>query len=334
MEITANLNQLNLLLSDFERYASTMEALSEQIASQDRSSPLLKTAYKKMQNSYEGIQQLKTVLGSAVMEYSNTENRLCNSSYGVQQIKAPSGRDGDPESSKNSNPFPWEKMIMEAVGSAGVVGQLANVGISCADGDGWGIAKGIAKLVGGVAKLADDATAGWWGWFGFKSAGSEATSGALQSQLDKYKISGDQSMPKNVAAVAKWAGDIITVVETGADNFNEFKDSGGWANPRMYAETAVESTFKIGSGFIIGTVVTAVVGTPVGWAAFGVGAATVAVTVVANWALDELSSLITGNAEGWVENVSDVIIDGAKAVGNCAKQAIGSVAKWWNRLWS
>lgn len=344
MEITANLNQLNLLLSDFERYASTMEALSEQIASQDRSSPLLKTAFKKMQNSYEGIQQLKTVLGSAVMEYSNTENRLCAFSYKEQQKNAPSGGgysgggDGSWGSSESGNLFPWEKLIKKLVGSAGVVGQAAKFGISLADGDGWDISKDVTKLVGGFAKLADTATVGWRDLLGFKSARPKTSSGAFKSQLEKYIVSKDQSAGKNVAAVTKWAGEIITVLETGTGNLDEFKDSGGWANPRMYAETAVESTLKIGSNIFIGAAVAVVAGTPVGWAAVGVGAATTAITVGANWALNGLSKAITGNDEGWVENLSDSIINtvgsGVKAVGDCVKQASKSVAKWWNGLWS
>ena len=44
MEISVNYSQLNLLLSDIERYASTVESLSEQVASQPLSSSLLKTA--------------------------------------------------------------------------------------------------------------------------------------------------------------------------------------------------------------------------------------------------------------------------------------------------
>lgn len=339
MEITANYDQLNLLMSDFERYASTMEVLSEQIASQDQSIHLIKTAYKNIQNSYKGIQQLKAVLGSVVMEYSNTENRLCAFSYKEQQKNAPSdGGGGSWGSSESGNLFPWEKLIKKLVGSAGVVGQAAKFGLSLADGDGWDIAKDVTKLVGGFAKLADTATVGWRDLLGFKSASPKTSSGTFKSQLEKYIVSKEQSAGKNVAAVTKWAGDIITVVETGADNFNEFKDSGGWANPRMYVETAAESTFKIGSGFIIGAVVTAVVGTPVGWAAVGVGAATTALSIGVNWLLDGASKAITHNDEGWVENLSDGMINtvnrGVKAVGNYAKQASKSVAKWWNGIWS
>lgn len=77
MEIAVDHNRLNLLLSDFERYASTMQSLSEEIASQTQSIPLLKTAQRSMQTNCNGLQQLKKALESAVLEYSATENRMC-----------------------------------------------------------------------------------------------------------------------------------------------------------------------------------------------------------------------------------------------------------------
>lgn len=77
MEIAADYNQLNLLLSDLERYVSIMESLSGQIASQAQSYPLLKSTHKSMQTNCNGLQQLKTALEFAILEYSATENRLC-----------------------------------------------------------------------------------------------------------------------------------------------------------------------------------------------------------------------------------------------------------------
>lgn len=78
MEIIVDYSQLNLLLLDFERYTSTMESLSEQIAIQAQSYYSLKPTYKNMQNSCNGIRQLKTALESVVLEYSTTEKRLCS----------------------------------------------------------------------------------------------------------------------------------------------------------------------------------------------------------------------------------------------------------------
>ena len=79
MEIFVNYGQLNLLLSDLERYAAIVESLSEQIAPQPRSSSLHRTAYENMQSSCTGLQKLKTVLGSAILEYTATEDHLCAS---------------------------------------------------------------------------------------------------------------------------------------------------------------------------------------------------------------------------------------------------------------
>ena len=76
MEIFVNYGQLNLLLSDLERYAAIVESLSEQIAPQPRSSSLHRTAYENMQSSCAGLCKLKTVLESVILEYSATEDRL------------------------------------------------------------------------------------------------------------------------------------------------------------------------------------------------------------------------------------------------------------------
>lgn len=76
MEISVNYSQLNLLMSDLERYASIIESLSEQIVFQPLSSSLLRTAHENMQSSCAGLCKLKSVLGSVILEYSTTEDRL------------------------------------------------------------------------------------------------------------------------------------------------------------------------------------------------------------------------------------------------------------------
>lgn len=257
----------------------------------------------------------------------------------------------DESSEHGKMPFASEdlfslKNLWKLVGQAGIVGQITKAVASFPNGDSFGTAKDIVKIIGTGAKIVDGPVdANWWksllGWKAPSKSGANPVGFGdhWAAELKKYKISGDQSTGKNVAAVAKWAGNLITVAETGVSNWDEFKNDGGWSNPRLYKETVIESGLKIGSGMAIsaavGSAAVAVLGcTPVGWAAVGVGAATVAVTATANWVLDGISGLITGNSDGWVENVSDAIIDFGKSVGSVAKKAGRSVAKWWKGLFN
>lgn len=325
--------QLEVILQQVaEGVQSVKRSLRAQIRQRERIDSRLTTMVQQLDTQKQLVQQVVSV-GRQVADY------YLEAEQGILELRQ------EPTSTEKSNkasdsvPFDLgdllnQKNLWKLVGQAGIVGNCAKVVASFTSGDGCGIAKDITKLVGSGAKLADKSgSIGWRDFLGLTVKPKPNGFGdALGQQIGKYKIGNGQSVGKNIAASAKWAGDILTVVETGASNLEEFKDKGGWKNPRMYAETAVESTLKIGSGIAIGTAVAAC--TPVGWTALAVGAATVATTVVVNWALDGISQLIMGNSDGWVENVSDGILNVGKAIGDGAKKVGKSVAKWWKKLWS
>lgn len=77
MEITIDYTQLNLLSSELEHHASTIESLLGQITqSQIQSYPALKAICEDLQTQTRNIKQLKVVLEAILSEYGATENRL------------------------------------------------------------------------------------------------------------------------------------------------------------------------------------------------------------------------------------------------------------------
>lgn len=78
MEIAIDYSQLNLLLSELEHHASTIDTLLGQIShSQIQSYPSLKTVREDLQTQCRDVRQLKIMLEAVLGEYSTTENRLC-----------------------------------------------------------------------------------------------------------------------------------------------------------------------------------------------------------------------------------------------------------------
>lgn len=78
MEVAVDCNRLSILLQNWERHASMLDTLSEQIAKpQIQAFPALKDVYNDLQIHSKNVRQLKTVLETALSEYSTTENHLC-----------------------------------------------------------------------------------------------------------------------------------------------------------------------------------------------------------------------------------------------------------------
>lgn len=317
--------------------------LRVQIRQRERIDTRLSSSANQLKTQRQVVRRVVSVGRQTAELYEKTEKQLLN-------IKAATSAVADPETEEQ--PFSiggilnWTN-LWKMVGGVGVVGQIAKTIASFWEGDFWEFSKDIPKLVGKAAKAVDgDAKADWWkklfGWEAPSATAEPVAKGFganFAKELDKYKISKTQSAGKNTAAVAKWVGDAVIVAERGVSNWEEFKDDGGWSNPRLYAETVSESALKIGSNMAIsaavGAAAVAVLGcTPVGWAAVGVGVATVATTVVVNWALDGISQLVNGNSDGWVENVSDKIIDRYESIGNAIKSGGESIGKWWKGLFS
>lgn len=312
---------------------SVKRGLRAQVRQRERIDSRLVSTIQQLEKQRQSVGRIVSVGRQAAGLYQDTERALLGLKPGTVPEKGGDGEEKIPFAMADLFPL---KDLWKLVGEAGVAGRGFKLGTSLGSAEWWDAGKDVAKLVGNAAKLADKAGTPEWegilreatGWT--KRTAVNGIGDSFSQQLGKYKIGQGQSTAKNVAACAKWAGDIITVAETGASNWNEFKEDGGWTNPRLYAETALESALKIGSGLAIGAAVAACA--PAGATALAVGAATVAVTAAANWALDGVSQVITGNSDGWVENLSDGVINLGKAVGDGAKQAGKSVAKWWKDI--
>nr|WP_325214188.1 hypothetical protein [uncultured Oscillibacter sp.] len=314
--------------------------LLAQVRQRERIDSRLNTAAQSLKTQQKSIGRAVSAGRQVAALYEKTEQSLLN--WEAVGVGKKVGKD-------NPNPFDigdllnW-KNAWKLIGSVGIAGQIAKLPSSLWSGNIFEVSKDISKIVGSGAKLADKGgVVGWRDLIGLTTRPSKPDGlvDAFSQEFGKYKIGAGQSTGKNIQACAKWAGNIITVAETGVSNWEEYKDKGGWSNPEMYAETVVESGLKIGSGIAIASVVAAC--TPAGWTVLAVGAATVATTVVVNWLADGISNLITGNGDGWVENVSDAIIDGVKEgarfideatkkVGKATKRVGKAVTKWLNGL--
>jgi len=319
---------------------SVKRNLRAQVRQRERIDSRLNSTADQLKAQRQSVGRAVSVGRQAAGLYEKTEAQLLN-------IKAGATAEANPEIEEP--PFSFDKLfnwdnLWKLVGSVGPAGQFSKTIASFANGKFWDGAKDIVKLVGAGAKAVDgDAGVSWWkkllGWKAPSASKpvNNPLDASFSKEIGKYKVSAKQSAGQNIAGIAKWVGVFATVAEKGVSNWDEFKDDGGLSNPRLYAETVTESAIKIGSDIAISTAVGAaavvVLGTnPVGWAAVGVGVAVAATTVAVNWALDGISQLITGNKKGWVENVSDGIIDRWESVGNKVKEAKDSVVKWWNGL--
>ena len=221
------------------------------------------------------------------------------------------------------------KDVFKIVGSTGVIGSSVSLGYSIATSNVGSTMKGISKLIGETAKLADNSTGGnvsWLDVFKWTKSEDKGFLDNLSDQFKKYSFGENPTAWKKTSTVAKWAGDVITVGTTWYDNYKEY--NGDMGNLGMWAETIVESALDIGSGIAIGAVVAAALG---GAPVLVVGAATAAAGVFVDWVGD---ALLGGD---WKETVSDGIIKGVSwignAVGDVAKKASQGIANWFKKLW-
>lgn len=150
---------------------------------------------------------------------------------------------------------------------------------------------------------------------------------ALGDELSKYKLNTGAAETGGSAAswlgtVAKWAGVVVEGVTEGIENYNEFKDSGNWG--RMIGETILEGGTDIGLGIGASAVIGALLagtGAPV----IAVVAAGAGVVYLANKGCEWVTEKFFGEAKDIGEVVSDLVIDGGKAVINTISDGVSNV---------
>lgn len=364
-----------ILLQASESVNAVKRNLRVQIRQRERIDSRLTAASRQLEAQRLALGRVVGTGRRAARLYEDTERRLLNMKARRQQ-----GGESPWELFELDNLFSMDN-LKDLIGETGVLGSILNMGLSGGSMDWLGLGGDVAGLVGNLAELAGESDIDWkelvsraaqaftssgdaaglagnlaelagetgidWkdlvGW----TARSSTPGGfgeALKEAVGEYKIGSGQPAGENIAAGAKWAGDLFTVAEHTVSNWKEY--GGDLTNLGFYAETILESGLEIGAGMLVGAAVAAF--TPVGWTALAVGGATVAATAAVNWVGDLASKFICGNDEGWIENLSDGIIDAGKKIGEGmqkigesmqkigegAKRAADSVADWWNGLFS
>ncbi|MDR1600493.1 MAG: hypothetical protein LBS11_11605 [Oscillospiraceae bacterium] len=136
----------------------------------------------------------------------------------------------------------------------------------------------------------------------------------------------------SASAALKWGGIAVSGIISGFENWDEFKDQGGWGNARFYAETVGETAVSWVTDTLIAVGAAAAIGAVFGAApVIAVAAATVGVSMFLDWASEKLTD------KKLSELISDTVIDGAVAAYEHATNAVtafgNAFSKGWNALW-
>ena len=146
--------------------------------------------------------------------------------------------------------------------------------------------------------------------------------------FDKIKA----GLTKTREALSDTLGSVFSgFSEIDDDFYDELEES------LILADLGVDTAVKAAAG--------AVVATTIGGPGIVVAGVAVGAGMLVNYGLDKASEWIFGNEEGWVENVSDTLIDTAHAVGDMMHDAsekvknmlgngISSVGKCLMTLWA
>ena len=136
-----------------------------------------------------------------------------------------------------------------------------------------------------------------------------------------------------IKGTLKWAGLGLDLVSNGISNYHEMK-TGGISAGRAVAETVVETVVDVGKDWIIGTAVTAAIAATTSAAApvVVVGVATVATSVVLDFACEKITGALTGEEKNLTETFSDFSINTAISIGkgiSAARKNISSAVTSW-----
>lgn len=290
---------------------------------------------------------MHSALDDILKSYDNTERAIL-SNLGVKEAKEPTVQ-ADQQSSnseENKEEFDWSSLLWKTVGNFGAVGKgLSTIGKFLtgdkSDAKTWadagsGFWKTGWKIGDAVKKCKKDPDVNWAKEVaGLNrnsflesikksnlSAGQRAMHGfnkEIKSTFREFKTTGGRV--KQIGGIA------ISAVANGIDNYEEYKN-GDISVGRAVAETVTETAVDWGKDLLIGAAVTA------GFAAIGiaapavvVGAATMAVSVAADWACEQVCG------KKLTEAVSDAVLDAGEALADGIKTGAKKVAEGVSSAW-
>lgn len=262
------------------------------------------TAVKRNLNGLEGqvrlnsskVSSMATALSSIYGTYNSAETQVYGTKIGHAKV-------ADVKNLKSD----LTDIVSSIMGEFGFVGKTASLITKALNGDldGKGLAFGFLKTIE-------------------KAAGAVANHCAPNGPGWARAILGDKAKaPTKATKAVKWAGKAMTVAENVYDNYEEFKDVGGFSNKRFWEEAILETGFDLLLAAGVAALVPA--SAPL-WVGLAVGSAAACVT----WGVDKVVEHFTGKK--LKEAVSDGLIDGAKYASNAISSVGNAVSSAWNRI--
>lgn len=203
-----------------------------------------------------------------------------------------------------------------------------------------GVKSLISAIGNGTKAIFGSGKASWLEkgskFFGFYKQDVGGLSDSYSKWLKGMKIGKNATVAENVAAGCKWAGYALSFVGEFFDNKDEY-EAGGMSTGRFAAETVIEGAVDVGLSIGAGILVAAAL--PASAPAIVVGAVGAGVVWLADTVVENLSGQ---DIDEWV---SDIVIDGGKAITGAAKdlgKAVGkgvrngakAIGKWAKGLFS
>lgn len=309
----------------------------------------LNSIYERLGAEKSGIRRMQNALESIDGEYRRTENAN-KSIFGDFSKNFESDTGGEtivvPDSDSGWGADEWGN-VWDLVEKGGVVGSfIATIGSIVTGGvsdfgDGTKVVKNVlgfaSEVVDSIPK--SDASFDWKTLFGLNSKDL-----SVSDIFDGYKIDSSKTGAENFSAVAKWAGIALSAIIEGYENFTD-EDNQGW---RKWGETIGETAVGVGLGIGASVLVTA------GLSAVGIASApalvvgtlgagvVIAVNETCEWLTGKdfgefMSDMVLDVGEAIVEGTGEIIdniVDGAKELGDKAKDAGEAVCNWFGEVFS
>ena len=277
-----------------------------------------------------GMASMGNMLSRSAELYEAAERRIVEGENGYRMIHTADslpgeGAGSDTESERSDLP----DFLLEMLGKMGILGAAASMAAGWFwENDAvqrWLNGGGsLSNILGGFGDAVNNSEQ-WYHYLlgtDIENPGGTSFANAWRKEIGKYGVKNTNNWGGKLAAGAKWAGDLLTVLSYGYENYQEYMTSGGdMSIGRALGETAIESGVDIGLGLAAVAAFSAL-GAPVAIA--GIGA------VAVGWAADVLCETFLG--EDLPELVSNAVMDIGEAIGEGVSVASEYVSAAWDSV--
>ncbi len=293
----------------------------------------LKMITQDISGERQTVSRLGAVLTHAISRYQSCESEIA----GIAQKDVAGNADSfEEEYSDNSESADMlAKLLKSLIGKFGVIGKGTGAVIDFFDDEksigekvtkGFSAAAGIAGVIGKwMSKgMKNDEFLAYFFGLNSKTILEDSTFlGALQKEFSNYLFENSDDMTGAVkvgdrlSVAAKWAGGVLTLIEKGFENYDEYQ-KGEISAQRAVAETVMETAVDLGTDALL------TAGATAGLAAMGITAAPAVVigggVVLAKWGMDYICENM------WGKDFTEVVSDGILDMGEAIAEGIGYVA--------